>query len=390
MYFVSMTLPRPHIHRRISTALDRSRIVALLGPRQCGKTTLARMFLPPDHPAYFDLEDPVSLARLSEPMTALAGLQGLVVIDEIQRAPHLFQVLRVLADRTPLPARFLILGSASPEVIKGASESLAGRVEMISIGGFHLPEVGAASQAMHWLRGGFPLSYLAASDEDSFAWRKNFVRTFLELDLPQFGLRLPPQTFFRFWSMLAHYHGQVWNGAEPARALGVSETTVRRYLDLLEGTFLIRTLQPWHANISKRQVKAPKLFFRDSGLLHHLLGIHTPLELETHPKSGASWEGYAVEEILTTVEPDEAYFWGTHAGAELDLLLVKDGRRIGIECKRVDAPKLTPSIKTALTDLELDHLAVVYPGNRRYSLSDQVTAFPLVSLAEADGLPRLL
>lgn len=380
-----MTLPRPHIHRRISTALDRSRIVALLGPRQCGKTTLARMFLPPDHPAYFDLEDPVSLARLSEPMTALGGLQGVVVIDEIQRAPHLFQVLRVLADRTPLPARFLILGSASPEVIKGASESLAGRVEMISMGGFHLPEVGVASQVTHWLRGGFPLSYLAASDEDSFAWRKNFVRTFLELDLPQFGLRLPAQTFFRFWSMLAHYHGQVWNGAEPARALGVSETTVRRYLDLLEGTFLIRTLQPWHANISKRQVKAPKLFFRDSGLLHHLLGVHTPLELETHPKSGASWEGYVVEEILAAVEPDEAYFWGTHAGAELDLLLVKNGRRIGVECKRVDAPRLTPSLKTALTDLDLDHLAIVYPGNRRYALSDRVTAFPLVSLAEVDG-----
>lgn len=385
-----MPLPRPQLHQRISTALDRSRIVALLGPRQCGKTTLARMFLPPDHPAYFDLEDPVSLARLDEPMTALAGLQGLIVIDEIQRAPHLFQVLRVLADRKPLPARFLILGSASPEVIKGASESLAGRVEMISMGGFHLLEVGAASQAIHWLRGGFPLAYLAASDEDSFAWRKNFVRTFLELDLPQFGLRLPAQTFFRLWSMLAHYHGQVWNGAEPARALGVSETTVRRYLDLLEGTFLIRTLQPWHANIGKRQVKAPKLFFRDSGLLHHLLGIRTSLDLETHPKSGASWEGYAVQEILAAVEPDEAYFWGTHAGAELDLLLVKNGRRIGMECKRVDAPKLTPSIRTALADLELEHLAVIYPGDRRYALSDQVSVIPLAALGSSDGLGELL
>jgi len=380
-----MTLPRPHIHQRISTALGRSRIVALLGPRQCGKTTLARMFLSPEHASYFDLEDPVSLARLSEPMTTLASLQDLVVIDEIQRAPHLFPVLRVLADRDPLPARFLILGSASPEVIKGASESLAGRVELISIAGFNLSEVGAGSQSAHWLRGGFPLSYLARSDEDSFAWRKNFIRTFMELDLPQFGLRLPAQTFFRFWSMLAHYHGQVWNGAEPARALGVSETTVRRYLDILEGTFLIRTLQPWYANINKRQVKAPKLFFRDSGLLHHLLGIHTPLELDTHPKSGASWEGYAVEEIMAAVEPDEVFFWGTHAGAELDLLLVKDGRRIGIECKRVDAPKLTPSVRTALTDLELDHLAIVYPGNRRYDISDNVSAIPLASFAEADG-----
>ncbi|MDR3669371.1 MAG: ATP-binding protein [Holophaga sp.] len=381
-----MTLPRPHLQEQLATALQRSRIVALLGPRQCGKTTLARTVMAPDQPAYFDLEDPVSAARLGEPMTALAGLRGLVVIDEIQRAPQLFQVLRVLADRDPLPARFLILGSASPEVIKGASESLAGRVEMIPMGGFHLAEVGAPAQARHWSRGGFPLSYLAASDKDSFAWRKNFIRTFLEQDLPQFGLRLPAQTFLRFWSMLAHYHGQVWNGAEPARALGVSESTVRRYLDLLEGTFLIRTLQPWFANISKRQVKAPKLYFRDSGLLHHLLGIHTPLELETHPKVGASWEGYAVEEILAATDPDEAYFWATHTGAELDLLLIKEGRRIGIECKRVDAPKLTPSIKAALADLELDQIAIVYPGSRSYSLSDQVKAIPLASLASPEFL----
>ena len=380
-----MKLPRPQMHQRIMTALSRSRIVALLGPRQCGKTTLARMFLPPDHQSYFDLEDPASLARLAEPMTALSGLEGLVVIDEIQRAPHLFQVLRVLADRDPLPARFLILGSASPDVIQGASESLAGRVEMIAMGGFHLPEVGVASQAAHWSRGGFPLSFLAASDEDSFAWRKNFIRTFLERDLPTFDLRLPGQTFFRFWSMLAHYHGQVWNAAEPARALGIGEMTVRRYLDVLEGTFLIRTLQPWHANLSKRQVKAPKLFFRDSGLLHHLLGIHTPSELERHPKIGASWEGYAVEEILAAVEPDEAYFWGTHAGAELDLLLVKDGRRIGIECKRIDAPRLTASIRIALADLELDHLAVIYPGERNYPIADKVSAFPLAALAAKDG-----
>jgi len=344
----------------------------------------------PDQPAYFDLEDPVSAARLREPMTALAGLRGLVVIDEVQRAPQLFQVLRVLADRDPLPARFLILGSASPGVVKGASESLAGRVEMIPMGGFHLSEVGAPAQARHWSRGGFPLAYLAASDQDSFIWRKNFVRTFLEQDLPQFGLRLPAQTFFRFWSMLAHYHGQVWNGAEPARALGVSEATVRRYLDLLERTFLIRTLQPWFANISKRQVKAPKLYFRDSGLLHHLLGIHTPQELEIHPKVGASWEGYAIEEILAAIDPDEAYFWATHTGAELDLLLVKEGRRIGIECKRMDAPKLTPSMKAALADLELDQLVVVYPGNRNYPLSSQVQAIPLAALASPgflDGLP---
>jgi hypothetical protein len=323
-------------------------------------------------------------------MTALAGLEGLVVIDEIQRAPHLFPVLRVLADRDPLPARFLILGSASPDVVQGASESLAGRVELIHMSGFHLREVGPTPQPRHWLRGGFPLAYLAASDEDSFAWRKDFVRTFLERDLPSFGLRLPPQTFFRFWSMLAHYHGQIWNSAEPARALGVGETTVRRYLDILEGTFLVRTLRPWFANISKRQVKAPKLLFRDSGLLHQLLGIRTAVDLENHPKSGASWEGYAVEEVLAAMEPDEAYFWGTHAGAELDLLLVKDGRRIGVECKRVDAPRMTPSMRSALADLDLDGLAVVYPGSRRYPVGDRAWAFPLGDLADPEGPAGLL
>ena len=380
-----MMLPRLQLREAITEALERSRIVTLLGPRQCGKTTLARQFLAPDHPAYFDLENPASRARLEEPMTALSGLQGLVVIDEIQREPGLFQVLRVLADRDPLPARFLILGSASPEVTKGASESLAGRAERIAIGGFHLPEVGAPAQDSHWLRGGFPLSFLAASDKNSFLWRKNFIQAFMELDLPQFGLRLPPQTFFRFWSILAHYHGQVWNGAEPARTLGVGEMTIRRYLDLLEGTFLVRTLQPWHANIAKRQVKAPKLYFRDSGLLHHLLGIRTQAELETHPKAGASWEGYALEEILAAVEPDETYCWATHAGAELDLLLIKDGRRLGVEFKRVDAPRLTPSIKTALADLELDHLAIVYPGSQSYGLSDRVSVLPLAAIATMHG-----
>jgi len=322
-------------------------------------------------------------------MTALSGFKGLLVIDEIQREPGLFQVLRVLADRDPLPARFLILGSASPEVTRGASESLAGRVERIGIGGFHLPEVGAAAQVAHWLRGGFPLSFLAESDKNSYLWRKSFIQTFMELDLPQFGLKLPPQTFFRFWSILAHYHGQVWNGAEPARALGVGEMTVRRYLDLLEGTFLVRILQPWHANIAKRQVKAPKLYFRDSGLLHHLLGIHTQAELETHPKSGASWEGYALEEVLAAVEPDEAYYWATHAGAELDLLLIKDGRRLGFEFKRVDAPRLTPSIKTALVDLELDHLAIIYPGAQSYALADRVSVLPLAAVATMEGTQGL-
>jgi len=384
-----MKLPRPHLQAQVAAALERSRIVALLGPRQCGKTTLARQFLPPTHLAYLDLEDPVSLARLEEPMTTLSGLEGLVVIDEIQRMPALFPLLRVLADRDPLPARFLILGSASPDIIRGASESLAGRMEVIAMEGFHLDEVGAGNLGSHWLRGGFPLSFLAASDEDSYLWRSQFVRTFLERDLPSFGIRLPAQMFHRFWMMLAHYHGQVWNGAEPARALGVSETAVRRYLDILEGCFLIRTLHPWHANIAKRQVKSPKIYFRDAGLLHHLLGIRTGGELETHPRVGASWEGHALEEVLARVRPDDAAFWGTHAGAELDLLLVKGGRRVGVEFKRMDAPRVTPSIRSALAALDLDHVAIVHPGNRTYPLSDQVTAMPLAALAAGANLPGL-
>ena len=306
-----------------------------------------------------------------------------VVIDEIQRDPRLFQILRVLADRDPLQAKFLILGSASPDGVQGASESLAGRVEWIHMAGFHLDEVGGPAQADHWLRGGFPRSFLSGSDEDSFAWRQDFIRTFLERDLPQFGLRLPPQTFFRFWAMIAHLHAQVWNGAEPARALGIGETTVRRYLDLLEGTFLVRTLPAWHANLGKRQIKAPKVYFRDSGLLHQLLGIRTRQNLETHPKVGASWEGYALEETLARLEPDEAYFWATPSGAELDLLLVKDGRKFGIEFKRVDSPRLTASARTAITDLELDHLAILYPGTKAFPLGDRASALPLRSLTEA-------
>jgi len=381
----SIPLPRPALEHRIRKAIGRGRIVALLGPRQCGKTTLARTFLPADAVGYFDLENPVDLGRLKEPMTALSGLEGLVVIDEVQREPELFPILRVLADRDPLPAKFLILGSASPEVVKGGSESLAGRIEWIHMAGFRLGEVGAGAQAEHWLRGGFPRSFLAASDEDSHAWRQDFLRTFMERDLPQFGLRLPPQTFFRFWSLIAHLHAQVWNGAEPARALGITEMTVRRYLDILEGTFLVRTLPAWHANLGKRQVKAPKIYFRDSGLLHQLLGIRTPLNLETHPKVGASWEGYALEETLAALAPDEAYFWGTHAGAELDLLLTKDGRLFGIEFKRVDSPKLTPSARITLADLGLDHLAIVYPGSKAFPLGDRASALPLASLAE--GVP---
>lgn len=380
-------IQRTALQQSVQTGLRRSRIVALIGPRQSGKTTLARQFVPVDSLNYFDLEDPVSLLRLEEPMTALRDLQGLVVIDEIQRRPDLFPLLRVLSDRDPLPARFLILGSASPELIRAASESLAGRVETIPVSGFGMGELGAQNMARHWLRGSFPRSYLSENEEDSVAWRKNFVQTILERDLPQWGVRVPAVTLLRFWMMLAHYHGQVWNAAEPAKSLGISQATVRNYLDILEGVFMVRTLQPWYENLGKRQVKSPKMYFRDSGLLHYLLGIRTELDLHTHPKSGASWEGYAIEESLKALNPDEAYFWATHNGAELDLLLLKDGRRLGVECKRMDAPRLTPSMRTALTDLNLERLLVFYPGDRAYPLAERVDVLPLARLAEPEFDP---
>ena len=372
-------IERSSILSTIQIALGRSRVVAIIGPRQSGKTTLARQFVRPDSVNYFDLEDPVSLARLEQPLTALQDLRDLVVIDEIQRRPDLFPILRVLADREGLPARFLILGSASPELIHSSSESLAGRMETISISGFSLAEVGIDAMQEHWLRGGFPLSFLADNDIDSFAWRKNFVQTFLERDLPRWGVQIPTGNLLRFWTMISHYHGQVWNAAELARSMGVSEPTVRRYLDILQVVFMVRVLQPWHANLKKRQVKSPKIYFRDSGLLHSLLGIRTPQDLQTHPKSGESWEGYAIEEAIKSIEPDEVYFWGTHNGAEIDLLLLKNGRRFGLECKRVDAPRLTPSMQIAIEDLQLDRLVVIYPGERYYPLGEKVTAVPLSS-----------
>lgn len=379
-------IPRDRVITDIKTALERSRVVALLGPRQCGKTTLARQFVSYESPNYFDLEDPLSLARLDEAMTALRGLTGLVVIDEIQRRPDLFPVLRVLADRNPLPARFLILGSASPALLRQSSESLAGRLETVFIGGLSLEDVGRESQEKLWFCGGFPRSFLALNDADSFAWRKNFIQTFLERDLPQLGITTSAPMLLRFWTMLAHYHGQVWNAAEPARSLGINESSIRRYLDLLEAVFMVRQLRPWHENLKKRQIKSPKVFFRDSGLLHQILGIRSQHDLLAHPKCGASWEGYVVEEFLTIAQPDEAYFWGTHAGAELDLLLFKHGKRLGVEIKRADAPRLTSSMRIALEDLRLDRLIVIYPGEQRYSLAEKVNVLPLsaVLMTEAN------
>jgi predicted AAA+ superfamily ATPase len=367
----------------IRTALKRSRVVALVGPRQVGKTTLARQILPPEAPNYFDLEDPTSHARLAEPMIALSPLRGVVVIDEIQRRPELFPILRVLADRRPLRARFLILGSASPDLLRQSSETLAGRVETIPLTGFGLNEVGGENAQLRklWRRGGFPPAYLAHSEKASFVWRQQFVRTWLERELPALGVSIPAATLLRFWSMLAHYHGGIWNAAEAARSMGVSEPTARRYLDLLAGLYMIRQLQPYHANMKKRQVKAPKVYLRDSGILHVLLSLVSERELLSHPKVGASWEGFAIEQVLSIVQPEEAYFWATHTGAELDLLLMIHGRRCGVEVKHQDAPRLTPSMRTALEDLELDRLVVLYPGDRSYPLHDRVTVVPLADLA---------
>jgi predicted AAA+ superfamily ATPase len=367
----------------VRAALQRSRVVALLGPRQCGKTTLARQFVPPDSLNYFDLEDPRSLARLSEPDLALRPLKKLVVIDEIQRRPDLFPLLRVLADRAPLPARFLILGSASTDLLQQSSETLAGRLETVPLEGFRLSDLGASAQNRHWLRGGFPLAYTPRRESDSVSWRRQFLQTFLERDIPQLGIEIPAIALRRFWNMVAHYHGQIWNAAELARALAVNESTVRRYLDLMAGVFMVRQLPPWFENLGKRQVKAPKVYVRDTGLLHSLLGIINRRDLENHPKVGASWEGYAVEEVLKSFRADEAYYWATYNGAELDLLLFKNGRRIGIECKRADAPALTPSMRTALADLRLDHLYVLYPGDKTYTLGKNVEAVPLAKFVKA-------
>lgn len=378
-------VPRLGYFREVERALGRSRVVALIGPRQCGKTTLARQFCPVGSPGFFDLEDPVVAAVMENPMTALADLRGLVVIDEAQRNPGIFPVLRVLSDRPGDLATFLILGSASPELSRQSSESLAGRVEIIEMRGLDLEEVSTAATQRLWQRGGFPRSFLAAHDEDSLAWRKNFIRTFLERDLAALGFGLSPGLMSRFWMMLAHYHGQVWNGSEIAGSLGVAPNTARAYLDALEQTFMVRRLLPWHANLGKRLVKTPKIYFRDSGILHALLGIADPAALMTHPKLGASWEGFALEEIIRARKPDQVHFYGVHSGSELDLLMLVGGRRIGVEFKRADAPRLSRSMRIAMEDLELDEFWVVYPGTRPYPLAERIHVRPLAECLGGDG-----
>jgi predicted AAA+ superfamily ATPase len=365
---------------KVKKALGRSPVVMLSGPRQCGKTTLARQFLDPGAVGYFDLEDPAVAAILENPMTALQSLRGLVVVDEAQRQPKLFPVLRVLADRPGSPATFLLLGSATPELCRQSAESLAGRVEIIEMQGFGIEEVGVGCMETLWERGGFPRSFLAADEESSVVWRRNFVQTFLERDLAVLGFGMAPAAMGRFSAMLAHYHAQTWNGAEIAASLGIAPNTAKSYLDALEQTFLVRRLPPWHANLGKRLVKAPKLYFRDSGLLHLLLGVRSPAELLRHPKLGASWEGFCLESVLRNFSPDEAYFYAVHSGSELDLLMLKGNRRIGVEFKRADAPTLTRSMQVAMTDLQLDELHVIYPGKRAYALGETIKVQPLENL----------
>lgn len=379
-------IDRPSYRRQIQDSVARFRVTALLGPRQCGKTTLSRALATrPD--AYFDLEDPLDLARLEAPRQTLGGLTGLVVIDEIQRRPDLFPLLRVLADREGTPARFLVLGSASLDLIEGVSESLAGRVGFVDLSGFDGTEVGFDRLNTLWLRGGFPESFLSDSDEASLHWRQQFIRTFLTRDIPQLGITIPSEQLRRFWLMIAHYHGQTWNASEIAGSLGVNYKTAQHYLDILTGAFMVRSLPSWTENLGKRVRKAPKIYLRDSGLFHALQRIGSMSELQAHPKLGASWEGLALEHVLRVLraEPGEAFHWGTHGGAELDLLLVRGGQRWGFELKYADAPRTTKSMRAALDDLKLERLVVIYPGEKDYSLDERIH---VLALRNVEGLTR--
>lgn len=376
-----------HRSRELETVqrlLRQNPAVGITGARQVGKTTLALSVAAgwKGPVTLFDLESPEDLARLTDPLLALRDLKGLVIIDEIQRQPELFSVLRVLADRPQAPARFLVLGSASPDLLRQGSESLAGRIAYHELNGFSLEEVGIEHHARLWLRGGFPRSYLGRSETASLQWRQAFVRTFLERDLPQLGLSLSAVALRRFWTMLCHYHGQVWNSSEFARSFGVADTTVRNYLDRLTGALVVRQLPPWFENLGKRQVKAPKVYVADSGLLHCLLGLRTRHDLEGHPKVGASWEGFVIGQIARHLQAtaEECFFWATHGGAELDLLVVRGRRRWGFEVKRTTTPSITPSMRIALSDLGLKRLYVVHAGDHSFPLSKQIQAIALSRL----------
>jgi hypothetical protein len=366
--------------------LEHNPVVVLLGPRQCGKTTLAHMVGDARGARFFDLENNQVAARFDSPMLELEACRGLVVIDEIQLKPQVFGALRVLTDRPDNPARFLLLGSASPQLVKSASDSLAGRAAFVDLSGFDLSEAGADALRRLWVRGGFPRSFLAESEAVSFAWRGDFIRTFLERDVPQLGITIPAETLRRFWTMVAHYHGQVWNAAEFAGSLGASQPTARKYLDILSGAYVVRQLQPWFENIGKRQVKSPKVYIRDSGVLHALLTLDDEDALRDHPKLGASWEGFAVEQLLAELGSRDAYFWATHSGAELDLLVIRNGRRYGFEVKYADVPKVTRSLRVAFADLGLERAYVVHPGRERYPLDTAIEALPAAEIIGLTGM----
>lgn len=371
-----MTLiQRPTDYTKITKLIDAFPVTAILGPRQCGKTTIARSILY-DH--YFDLENPVDIARLDQPKLALEDLNGLIVIDEIQRSPELFPLLRFLVDNNP-KQKYLILGSASQDLIRQSSETLAGRIAYYSLSGFRLKDIGRNNYKSLWVKGGFPKAYLAESEEVSQIWRQNFITTFLERDIPQLGITIPARTLRRFWTMLCHYHGQVINYSELGRSFGISDVTVRKYIDILEGTFMLRVLQPWYINLGKRLVKRPKIYLKDPGIFHSLMNIDTFEQLFSHPKLGASFEGFALEILCRQINKtdNEFYFYSVHSGSELDLFWQDKGKNWGAEFKYSDAPKLTKSMKTVLKDLNLSHLWVVYPGKTSYRLAENITALSL-------------
>ncbi|MEK7249342.1 MAG: ATP-binding protein [Bacteroidota bacterium] len=377
-----MLIKRSETLARITWGLRNYPVTAILGPRQCGKTTFARLICNEMRGAYYDLENPKDRAKLKNSMLTLSEPHPVIVLDEIQQQPELTMVLRVLADRKPTRTRFLILGSASPALAMRASDSLAGRIHFVDIGGFTLSDVGRERQQQLWMRGGFPLSYLALDDASSSAWRENFIRTFLERDLPQLGVRIPATTLRRFWTMLAHYHGQVWNASDIAKSLAVSYPTAKKYLDILTGGFVVWQLQPWFENLGKRIVKAPKVYIRDSGILHALLNIDDWDTLHSHPRLGASWEGFAMQQLLDWLGDRDSYFWGTYAGAELDLFAIRNGKRWGFEIKYNEAPTMTKSMHIALADLKLDRLWVIYPGKSSYPMHEKVECVGLVDIAK--------
>lgn len=375
-------ISRKRLLERIKRYLTVSPVTVLLGARQVGKTTLARQIAEGyDQVTFYDLERAASRQPLEvTPEATLSDATGLVVVDEVQRLPHLFEVLRPICDDPGRKASYLLLGSASPDLVTGISETLAGRAYFVDVPGLSIEETGAPRQNRLWLRGGLPRSFLAETDSDAVEWIENFARTFLERDVPQFGPRVPAEALRRFWTMMAHYHGQVWNGAELGRSLSVSAHTATHYRDILAGTFMLRVLHPWFENVKKRQVKSPKTYLRDSGLLHYLLGIRSLDELRTHPRYGASWEGFAFEQVMAVTGERDAYFWATQGGAELDLLLFRRSKRWGFEFKCSDAPSLTKSMHVALSDLNLERLWIVYPGKTCFSLHERVEALPLTQL----------